>query len=128
MKNTNEHIIRKYIKKVLKYVPNTYRSRLKNELNNSLFDSFHDIPNLTNSILYEHFGSPEHFATEYMSVIDNDKLHAHMIRTKRNKRILIIVLVLLIISLIPISIWILNENDRHVGHYYTDDINYLNTY
>lgn len=122
MKNTNDLIIKNYIKKVTKFVPNTYRARLKKELQNSLFESFHDSSALTETMLHERFGTPEHFATEYLSAMDAEELHAHMTRSKRHIRILIIVLVFILILLIPITVWICSEGKRHrESHYYIDE-------
>lgn len=122
MKNTNDSIIKRYTKKVIKRIPNAYHARLKIELQNNLFERFHDIPNLTESMIHESFGTPEHFATEYLSGMDAEELQTHLKRSKMHKRILIITLVCLIVLLIPVSIWIVSEGDRHVGYYYADDI------
>lgn len=122
MKNTNELIIKNYIKKVTKYVPNTYRARLKKELQNSLLESFHDSSALTETMLHERFGTPEHFATEYLSAMDTEELHAHMTRSKKHIKNLIILLVFILILLIPITVWICGEGKRHSeSHYYIDE-------
>lgn len=117
MKNTNEANIKKYTKKVLKHIPSPYHNHLKNELQDSLYETFHDSFDLTEAMIHERFGTPEHFAAEYLSGLDADKLQSHISRTKRQKRILAVVLVILLLSLIPIGIWIFSENERHTGYY-----------
>ncbi|MBR6537073.1 MAG: hypothetical protein IKT67_07705 [Lachnospiraceae bacterium] len=128
MKNTNDSIIKNYIKQVLKLIPSTYRSRLQTELHSSITECFHDTPELTVSMLQEHFGTPKEFATEYLSGMDGEELQSTLARSKKQKRILSIALICLLVLLIPVSIWIFTEGDRHVGHFYTDKINYLDTY
>ncbi len=122
MKNTNDLIIKNYIKKVTRFIPNTYRARLKKELQNSLFESFRDSPALTESMLHERFGTPEQFATEYLSALDTEELHAHMTRSKKHIKVLIILLVFILILLIPISTWICSEGKRHRGYHYVDEV------
>lgn len=122
MKNTNDAIIKKYIKKVLKYIPSPYQSHLNNELQDSLYETFHDSSDLTEVMIHERFGTPEHFAAEYLSGLDADKLQFHISRTKKQKRFLAAVLVILLLSLIPLCIWICNENERHIGYYYIDEV------
>lgn len=127
MKNTNDSIIKNYTKKVTKLIPGTYRSRLKTELQSSINECFHDAPELTVSMLQERFGTPEEFATEYLSGMDGEELQATLARSKKQKRILTIALIALLLLLIPISIWIFTEGDRHIG-YYTDKTYYHETY
>lgn len=128
MKNTNDLIIKKYIMKITKLVPCTYRSHLKTELQSSITECFHDVPELTSSMIQERFGTPENFATEYLSGMDAEELQTHLKRSKKHKRILIIALVCLIVLLIPVSIWIISEGNRHVGYYYADKTSYHDTY
>lgn len=128
MKNTNDSIIKNYIKNVTKLIPSTYRSRLQTELHSSITECFYDAPELTVSMLYERFGTPEEFATEYLSGMDGEELQVTLARSKKQKHILTVVLICLLLLLIPISIWICSEGERHVGHFYTDKTNYLDTY
>lgn len=127
MKNTNDSIIKNYIKKVTKLIPSTYRSRLQTELHSSITECFHDSPELTVSMLYERFGTPEEFATEYLSGMDGEELQATLARSKKQKRILTIALIALLLLLIPISIWIFTEGERHKGYYYSETITEYDT-
>lgn len=126
MKNTNDSIIKNYIKKVTKFVPATYRSRLKTELQNSIMECFHDVPELTASMLQERFGTPENFAAEYLSSMDGEELHATLDRSRKQKRILAVALICLLLLLIPISIWILTEGERHREYFYSSRIEVSN--
>ncbi len=128
MKNMNDSVIKNYIKKVTKLIPNTYRSRLQTELHNSIIERFHNTPELTVSMLYEHFGTPEEFATEYLSCMDGEELQATLSRSKKQKRILSIALIFLLLLLIPISIWICSEGERHEGRYYKNEVIDHSTY
>ena len=128
MKNTNDSIIKNYIKKVTKLIPSTYRSRLQTELHSSITECFHDASELTISMLQERFGTPEEFATEYLSGMDGEELQATLARSKKQKRILTIALIVLLLLLIPISIWICNEGDRHEGRYYKNEVIDHSTY
>ena len=67
MKNSNDLIIKNYIKKVTKLTPNIYHTRLKLTLQRNISECFHDTPELTNTMIHERFGTPEHFASEYLS-------------------------------------------------------------
>lgn len=122
MKNTNDSIIKNYIKEITKLVPDTYRSRLQTELHSSITECFHDAPELTISMIQEHFGTPEEFATEYLSGMDGEELHATLARSRKQKRILAVVLICLLLLLIPISIWIFTEGERHRGYSYSHRI------
>lgn len=122
MKNTNDYIIKNYIKKVTKLVPRTYCSRLKTELQSSITECFHNVPELTVSMLQEQFGTPEVFATEYLSGMDAEELQATLARSKKQKRILAVILICLLLLLIPISIWIFTEGERHRGYSYSNGI------
>lgn len=122
MKNKNDLIIKKYIKKVANLTPNIYRSRLRFELQSSISECFHDTPELTNTMIHERFGTPEHFANEYLSGMNAEELQVTLNRSKKQKKILFITLICLLVLLIPISIWILNEGDRHVGYHYWGEI------
>jgi len=127
MKNTNDSIIKIYIKEITKLVPSTYRSRLKTELQGSITECFRHVPNLTISMLQEHFGTPEEFATEYFSGMDADELQATLSRSKKQKHILAAVLICLLLLLIPISIWVFTEGERHRGYSYSNRIESSNT-
>lgn len=116
MKNTNDSIIKNYIKKVTKLIPSTYRSRLQTELHSSITECFHDATELTTSMLHERFGTPEGFATEYLSGMDGEDLQSTLARSKKQKRILTIALIALLLLLIPIGIWIFTEGERHKGY------------
>lgn len=127
MKNTNDLIIKKYIMKITKLVPSTYRSHLKTELQNSITECFHDVPELNASMIQERFGTPEDFATEYLSGMDAEELQATLARSKKQKRILAVVLICLLLLLIPISIWIFTEGERHREFFYSNGIESSNT-
>ncbi len=127
MKNTNDSIIKNYIKKVTKLIPSTYRSRLQTELHSSITECFHDVPELTVSMLQERFGTPEEFATEYLSGMDGEELQATLARSKKQKRILTIVLICILLLLIPVSIWICSEGERHREFFYSGGIESSNT-
>ncbi len=126
MKNTNDSIIKNYIKKVLKLIPSTYRSRLQTELHSSITECFHDDPELTVSMIQEHLGTPKDFATEYLSGMDGEELQATLAQSRNQKRILTIVLIALLLLLISISIWIYSEGERHRGYYHSSKIEYYN--
>ena len=126
MKNTNDSVIKNYIKDVTNLVPGPYRSRLKTELQNSIMECFHDVPELTASMLHERFGTPENFAAEYLSGMDGEELHATLARSRKQKRILAVVLICLLLLLIPISIWIFTEGERHRGYSYSGGIEISN--
>ena len=126
MKRTNDLIIKRYVKQVLQLTPDTYRSRLKKELKNSIFECFHNTPDLTESMICEHFGTPQHFAANYLASMDADDLQSQIVRSRRQKKALMITLIILCILLVPIFIWICNEGNRHVGYYYSEErIEYL---
>ena len=127
MKNTNDSIIKNYIKKVTKLIPSTYRSRLQTELHSSITECFYDAPELTVSMLYERFGTPEEFATEYLSGMDGEELQATLTRSKKQKRILTVALIALLLLLIPISIWIYSEGERHRGYHSSIQVEYYNS-
>ena len=127
MKNTNDSIIKHYIKKVTKLIPSTYRSRLQTELHSSITECFHDTPELTVSMLYERFGTPEAFATEYLSSMDGEELQATLARSKKQKRILTIALIVLLLLLFLISIWIYSEGERHRGYHSSIQVEYYNS-
>lgn len=120
MKRTNDLIIKRYVKKVLQLTPSAYRSHLKRTLQNNVTERFHDVPELTVSMIQERFGTPEDFATEYLSGMDMEELQTTLKHSKKQKRVLTIALICLLLLLIPISIWIVTEGDRHVGFYYTN--------
>ena len=122
MKNSNQSIVNRYIKKTLKLTPSAYRARLKNELQNNIADVFYDVPVLTNEQLHSRFGTPEQFAAGYLSGIDADELQLHLTRSKRHKRFLVILLITLLLLLIPLTIWILNEGERHIGYYTVETV------
>lgn len=122
MKNSNQLIIKNYIKKTLKLTPSVYRTRLKNELQNNIADAFYDVPVLTEEMLHSRFGTPEQFADGYLSGIDVDELQLQLAHSKRHKRFLFALLITLLLLLVPMTLWILNENDRHTGQYYAIEI------
>lgn len=122
MKNTHDTNIKRYTKKVLKFIPSPYRKHLKNELQDSLYETFHTETALTEAMIHERFGTPEHFAAEYLSALDADKLQTYIHRSKKHKKILIIALIILLLSLIPIGIWIFGENGRHTGYFYIHEV------
>ncbi len=122
MKNTNDSIIKNYVKDVLQLIPGTYHRRLKKELQGCISERFHSIPELTDSMIYERFGTPESFAADYLSGMDAEELQTTLARSKKHKRILTIALIALLLLLIPISIWICSEGERHRGYYSSEKI------
>ena len=122
MKNSNQSIVNRYIKKTLKLTPNAYRARLKNELQNNIADVFYDVPVLTNEQLHSRFGTPEQFAAGYLSGIDADELQLQLTRSKRHKRRLVVLLITLLLLLVLMALWIFNEGDRHIGYFYDIEI------
>lgn len=68
-------------------------------------------------MIQERFGAPEAFATEYLSGMDREELQATLKRSKKQKRILTIALICLLLLLIPLSIWGLTEGERHRGYH-----------
>lgn len=118
MKNSNQSIIKNYIKKTLKLTPSVYRARLKNELQNNIADAFYDVPVLTEEMLHSRFGTPEQFADGYLSGIDADELQLQLSHSKRHKRLLFVLLITLLLLLVPMTLWILSENNRHTGYHY----------
>lgn len=122
MKNTTDNLIKTYSRKVQKLIPNRCRTRLNAELQSSLSEAFHDVTDLTEDMIYKRFGTPEHFASEYLSGMDADELQAHLSRSRKQKRILFIVLVSLLLLLIPITLWICSEGERHRGYFYYNEI------
>ena len=67
------------------------------------------------------------FATEHLSEMDEEELQATLAHSKKQKRILTIALICLLLLLIPISIWIFTEGERHRGYYYSDIITEYDT-
>lgn len=122
MKNTNDSIIKNYIKKVTKLIPSTYRSRLQTELHSSITECFHDAPELTVSMLYERFGTPEEFASEYLSGMDGEELQSTLARPKKQRKLLLVTLISLLVLLIPVIFWIFNEEKRHTSYYYSETL------
>lgn len=122
MKNTNDLTIKRYVKKVLRLTPPTYRSRLKKELQNSISECFHDTPALTESMICKHFGIPQHFATEYLSLMDTDELQSLSARSKKQRKLLLVTLISLLVLLIPVIFWIFNEEKRHTSYYYSETL------
>ena len=122
MKNTNDSVIKKYVKEVLQLTPGTYRFRLKKELTSSICEHFHDMPEVTQSMLHECFGTPQIFAANYLSSMDPDELQAHLARTNKQKKHLLVALICLLLLLIPIGIWIFSEEERHKGNIYAVEL------
>ena len=122
MKNSNQSIVNSYIKKTLKLTPSVYRTRLKKELQNNIADAFYDVPVLTEALLHSRFGTPEQFADGYLSGIDADELQLQLSRSRRHKRFLFALLITLLLFLVPMTLWILNEGERHIGYYTVETV------
>ena len=119
MKNTNDRIINKYIKNVVKLLPFSCRKKLKNDLFTSISDVFGDNSEITKEALSQQFGTPDSFAAEYLSAMDSKELQNHLLRSQKHKRRMAIALICLVLLLVPISIWISSEDERHTDHHYT---------
>ena len=118
MKNTNDRIINKYIKNVVKLLPFSCRRKLRNDLFTSISDVFGDDSEITKEALSQQFGTPDSFAAEYLSAMDSKELQNHLLRSQKHKRRMAIALICLVLLLVPISIWIGSEGERHAGRYY----------
>lgn len=127
MKRTNDFIIKRYVKQVLQLTPTTYRSRLKKELKSNIFDRFHDTPALRESMICEHFGTPQHFAANYLLSMDNEELQTHFAHSKKQKRAILIMLICSLILLTLITIHMAFEGERHQGYYYSETITRYDT-
>lgn len=127
MKNLNDSVCKKYVKEVLQLTPGTYRSRLKKELTSSICEHFRDIPEVTQSMICEHFGTPQFFAADYLSSMDPDELQAHLARSNKQRKHLLSTLICILLLLIPISIWIFNEEKRHTTYYYSETLTEYDT-
>ena len=118
MKNTNDRIINKYIRDVVKLLPFSCRKKLQNDLYTSIYDVFGDESEITKEALSQQFGTPDSFAAEYLSAMDSKELQNHLLRSQKHKRRMAIALICLILLLIPISVWICSEDERHSDFFY----------
>lgn len=121
MKSTKDRIINKYIRDVIKLLPFSCRKKLQNDLYTSISDKFGDDSGVTAEQLFQQFGTPDSFAAEYLSGMDIEELQEHLLRSQKHKRNLAIAIICLVLLLIPISVWIGREGERHRGQYYTSE-------
>ena len=111
-----------YLKQVKKYCPLSFRKKLITELKNDLLDFLENHPDSTLENIYQHFGTPETFASEYILAMDNEQRQELINRSKWNKRCVLAGVILIVLIIFTAAVWIVHENSQDVAAYYREEI------
>lgn len=76
---------------------------------------------MTMAEVREHFGTPNEFAKESMSVLDDDEIQRQIKKSKYIKRIVAILVAVLVLIFAITAVWIIAENSR-TAVYYSEEI------
>lgn len=117
-----QQLIDLYLKQVKKYCPLSFRKKLITELKSDLLDFLNDHPDSTLENIYQHFGTPETFASEYILAMDNEQRQKLIHRSKWNKRCVLAGAILIVLIIFTAAVWIVHENSQHVLLYYSEEI------
>lgn len=122
MKNSKE--LTKYYNAVKK---NLHCSKqLKKEILHALESDVEEYtqqnPDLTIEEIREHFGTPAEFAKESMSALDDEEIGRQIKKSKYIKRVIAITAIILILVFTITAVWVIAENSRTAGYYYSEEI------
>lgn len=113
MNNSKNNPVIQYLAQVKKNTPSAYRTTLLPELQSSIegYAENHSINTVDD--LYQVFGSPEHYISEYLSSMDSSSLSQKTKKQKSYLKLMLAGISFLIIILITSFAWIMTEGNRH---------------
>lgn len=111
-----------YVRRVGENCPFSVRMKLKKKLKNSLSDFLDEKSDCTMDDVVEHFGSPEKFTDEYVLAMDAADRQNILHKVKWFKRTIGIGIAVVVLIVVTAAIWVVCENSRMVGYYYTEEV------
>lgn len=121
----NQRDISKYVWQAKKDCPVLFRKKLAAELQSNLSDFLETHPECTMDHVRAYFGSPEKFADEYLLALDAADRQKLFRKAKWVRKVVFIGTVIVVLVITVAAIWIVNENSRSAGYYYTNEIEVL---
>lgn len=114
--------ITNYVRQAGDGLPFAVRRKLRTDLQNSLSDFLDTRPDRTMDDVVEHFGSPEKFMDEYVLAMEPARRRKLLRKAKWFKRTVCIGIAVAVLIVATGTIWIVRENSRTVGYYYTEEV------
>ena len=114
--------VKRYLKTAEKNCTGSFKKKLRADLKNYLYDYIEENPDSSFDDIVHHFGEPDKFADEYILAMDDMTRKKLISKSKWIKRIVIIGVIAVFVIAVITAIWIITENSKTAGVYYSEGI------
>lgn len=114
--------VKRYLKTAEKNCTGSFKKKLRADLKNYLYDYIEENPDSSFEDIVHHFGEPDKFADEYILAMDDMTRKKLISRNKWIRRTVIIGVIAVFVIAVITAIWIITENSKTAGVYYSEGI------
>lgn len=114
--------VKRYLKTAEKNCTGSFKKKLRTDLKNYLYDYIEEKPDSSFEDIVHHFGEPDKFADEYILAMDDMTRKKLISRNKWIRRTVIIGVIAVFVIAVITAIWIITENSKTAGVYYSEGI------